>query len=226
MATSGTHNFTLDVEELINQALKKVGGGVTSGIDLRDARTALNLLLIDLANKGTPLSGLKNAEFPLTQGVKEYVLPAEVSDVLSVVVSRGNVDIPVTRIAIQEYHKISNKEQQGLPTQCMIDRRLLSPVMTLYLVPDDLAASDSINYWYISRIQDAGSYTDTSDISIRYFPALVFGLAYFISFDRDGFDPQKRSELLSNYVGLLENAATEDRERVSFKITPFNYRSR
>jgi len=224
MATSGIHNFTLDVEELINQALQKVGGEVTSGIDLRNARTSLNLLLIDLANKGTPLSELKNASFTLQEGVSTYNLPATVTDVLSLVLVRDNTDTPITRISIQKFHKISNKTQKGMPTQCIIDRQRLNPVITLYLTPEN--STDVVNYWYSTRIEDAGSYTNNVDLSIRYFPALVFGLAYFLSFNKEGFDLQKRSELLNNYVSLLENASTEDRERVSFKLTPFNYRSR
>lgn len=221
---SGTTNFSLDIDDLIARALDKVGGEVTSGIDLRKARTALNLLLIDLANRGVPLAKIENRSFPLQAGVKTYTLPSDVNDILSVVVTRNNVDIPVTRLGIAEYHKISNKDMRGIPTQFMLDRQRTAATMTFYLNPD--LDTDVINYWCYTRIQDAGAYTDTPDMSFRYVPALVFGLAYFCSFDRDGFDPGKRQEILNTYEGLLANATTEDRERVSYQITPFNYRSR
>jgi len=224
MATSGTTNFSLNVEELISRALDKVGGEITSGIDLRRARTALNLLLIDVANRGIPLAEIKNKTLTLVEGTSEYTLPTDVNDVLSMVLTRDDNDTPVTRLSISEFHKISNKSSEGMPTQYMLDRQRTAPVLTLYLTPDN--STDVINYWCSTRVEDAGAYADTPDMSVRYFPALVFGLAYFVSFDREGFDPAKRRELLDTYIGLLDNATLEDRERVSIKVAPFDYRSR
>jgi hypothetical protein len=221
MTTSGTYTFSLDIEALISEALDLVGGEITSGAELKKARTSLNLLLLDLANRGTPLSGLENRTLALTAGTSTYTLPSEVQDVLSLVLSRDDTDTPIERIPLMEFHKISNKTQQGLPTQCAIDRKRTAIEIQLYLVPEN--STDVVNYWCKRKIQDAGTYTNTPDMNTRYFPALVFGLAYFISLKRDGFDPAKRKELADLYTSLLDSAATEDSEQVSFKVTPFNY---
>lgn len=224
MSTSGTYQFSLDIEQLITEALDLVGGEITSGADLRKARTSLNLLLIDLANRGQPLAGLENRTLALTKGVSTYTLPPEVTDVISLVISRGDNDTPVERIPMMEFHKISNKTQQGLPTQCMIDRKLGAIELKLYLVPEN--DTDVLNYWCKRKIQDAGSYSNTPDMATRYFPALVFGLAFFLSLKRPGFDPAERKLLSDLYEQTLDNAATEDSEQVSFKVTPFPYHRR
>jgi len=166
MATSGTTNFSLNVEELISRALDKVGGEITSGIDLRRARTALNLLLIDVANRGIPLAEIKNKTLTLVEGTSEYTLPTDVNDVLSMVLTRDDNDTPVTRLSISEFHKISNKSSEGMPTQYMLDRQRTAPVLTLYLTPDN--STDVINYWCSTRVEDAGAYADTPDMSVIF----------------------------------------------------------
>ena len=98
MTYSGTYSFNLDVEELITQALGKLGGEITSGTDLRKARIALNLLLLDLNNREVPLAGMEEKTLQLVKGQATYILPNDVEDVLSLVLDQGNnIDSPITR---------------------------------------------------------------------------------------------------------------------------------
>jgi hypothetical protein len=134
-------------------------------------------------------------------------------------------------MGLMQYHKISNKDSEGLPTQYTVDRKLSSVEITLYNTPEN--STDVIDYWAITRIDDAGQYTNDVDVSYRYLPALQFGLAYFILMERDTFDAngmnvtmQKRNELKMAYLEALNDAMTEDRERVSFQVTPFGYHRR
>lgn len=225
MAFSGTYNFNLDVEELITQALGKVGGEITSGTDLRKARIALNLLLLDLNNREVPLAGMEEKTLQLVKGQATYTLPNDVEDVLSLVLDQGNnIDTPITRIPIREFQTISNKDSPGMPTQCVVTRNLTSTEVRFYLVPnsDDF----KVHYWAKSKTQDVGAYSNNVAMVNRYLPALVFGLAYFIGMDREGFPEERLNRLEREYEKLLDNAALEDRERVSFKVTPFGYRRR
>ena len=48
MATSGTHTFSLDTAEIIQEAYERVGFDVKSGYDLVTARRSLNLILTKL----------------------------------------------------------------------------------------------------------------------------------------------------------------------------------
>lgn len=67
MATSGTHTFNLDVAEIIQRSLRRVGFDVKSGYDLVTARRSLNLLLTKWVNEGVNLFTLDLTTLTLTK---------------------------------------------------------------------------------------------------------------------------------------------------------------
>lgn len=224
MATSGTYNFTFSVEEIIEKAFQMVGGELTSAEDLRQARKSLSLVLIDMEARGAPLAQIQHKTFTVTSGDVDYVLPDGVVDVLDVTVNRDGTETPVQRISLFKYHKIPNKDSPGIAAQYAIEQALSQTIMYLYLAPEN--STDVIDYWCINRIQDPGAYTNNIDLSYKYIPAVTFGLAYYLSLERDEkteYWMMKRKELMQNYIGALETAAGNDRDRASFTVTPHPY---
>lgn len=228
MATSGTNTFALDIEEICEKAFELAGGELTSGEDLRQARKSLNLVLIDLQNKGHPLAKLERFTFATSVSAQtSYTLDSSVVDVMDVVITRSSVSTTLNRFSLLDYHKIPDKTQRGKPSQYAVDRDRTSTIMYLYQAPD--RTTDVIDYWAVTRVQDAGTYTNSVDLSYRYLPALIFGLAYYIYLSREpkDMDPsyvlQKRRELKENYITALNDAVQEDRERTSYKVTPWSY---
>jgi len=222
VASSGITTFNLDIEELTEQAFSLVGGELTSGEDARQARIALNLLLIDLQNQGHPLAKLENVKFSTVGGEPGYQLPSDTIDVMSAVVTRDGTDTTIERIPLFSYHKIATKDQEGLPTQFALDRDKNAVSMFLYLTPEN--STDSINLWILKKIETVNNPAgENVDVSTRYLPALVFGLAYYLSMKRD-VNIQKRSELKANYDMALRNAFEEDRERAGYKVVPHSYK--
>ena len=72
------------------------------------------------------------------------------------------------------------------PLQMVVTRAGAAPTVTLYPVPDS-AATYTLVYWRLRRIQDAGASADvTHDIPFRFLPALTSGLAYYLSFKITG----------------------------------------
>ena len=55
MATSGTHNFNLSLDTVIQEAYERLGDASKGGYDLVTARRSLNLLLIKWMNDGVNL---------------------------------------------------------------------------------------------------------------------------------------------------------------------------
>ena len=55
MATSGTYNFSMDIDEVIQEATEMIGGEITLGEEPRSARRSINLLLQDWQNRGIQL---------------------------------------------------------------------------------------------------------------------------------------------------------------------------
>jgi hypothetical protein len=74
-------------------------------------------------------------------------------------------------------------------------------------------------YDALTRIDDAGAYSNTVDLPFRFFPCLAAGLAYYISVKKA---PQRTQLLKTIYEEEFDRAANEDRDRASFNITP-NY---
>ena len=69
------------------------------------------------------------------------------------------------------------------------------------------------------RIEDAGSGIETSDMTFRFYPALVAGLAYYIAMKVPELAP--RIDMLKMvYDEQYNMAASEDREKATWTLTP------
>ena len=187
MTTSGTATFDLDLNECVEEAFERCGSELRSGYDLRTARRSLNLMFTDWANRGVNLWTIGSGTINFTQGTNTYNLPADTVDLLEHVIRTGagnvstQVDLTITRISISTYSSIPNKLQQARPIQVWVNRQEPIPQITVWPTPDQTGVYQFV-YWYLKRIQDAGTGgTYTQNIPFRFLNALVAGLAYYLS---------------------------------------------
>ncbi len=75
MATSGTTDFNLNIDDLVEESFERCGMRMTSGYQLTSARRSLNLLFLDWANRGLNLWTIEEATYALVQGSRELTLP-------------------------------------------------------------------------------------------------------------------------------------------------------
>jgi hypothetical protein len=214
MTTSGTRAFNLDVGEIIEEAYERCGLEVRTGYDAKTARRSLNLMFAEWANRGVNLWTVTQATQTLTQGTAQYTLGTDVVDVLEMVLRRSNTDYEMDRISRGEYVTLPNKTTQGRPSQFYFDRNI-APVINLWATPD--SSSDSIIYYYVRRIEDAGTLVNTTDMPFRFYPCMVSGLAYYMAMKRA---PERLQLLKAVYDEEFQRAADEDTERVSLKLQP------
>ena len=119
----------------------------------------------------------------LSSGTSQYNLPTDTIDILDQVIrtNAGNAttqsDLTLSRIGVSTYASIPNKLSTGRPIQVWVER-LATPRINLYPVPD---TSYTFVYWRMRRIEDAGNGVETSDMTFRFLPCLVAGLAYHIA---------------------------------------------
>jgi hypothetical protein len=74
-------------------------------------------------------------------------------------------------------------------------------------------------YWRLRRINDAGNGINTQDIPFRFLPALVAGLAYYLSLKIT--DALPRADLLkAAYEEQWALASSEDREKAPLRLAP------
>lgn len=220
MTTSGTSSFNLEFDDIIAEAYERCGIEVRDGYDMKTALRSINLMFAEWANRGLNLWTIEQRQQILSVGVYEYELPADTVDALSAVI-RTNAgqstqqDITIDRIGRAEYLHIPNKLTQSRPAQYYIQRTVPAKVF-LYPAPDS-TQTWTFRYYAIRRIQDTGAYTNTAEISFRFLPALIAGLAYYLSIKRT---PDRVQLLKQFYEEEFFRAASEDRERSSFFAVP------
>lgn len=218
MATSGTTDFNLDTEELIQESFERIGKQIRTGYDLKSAKRSLNLLLSEWANRGVHIWKVKNYTQNLVANTTVYTAPADTSDVLEAVFRNGTTDTTLNRISRSEYEALPNKSSTGTPSQYFVQRNLSNVTISLYQTPG--TTDTQINYNYIARIEDAGSYTNTPDAPWRFLPALTSGLSFMLA---QKFMPQRTQEMKMYYEDDLQRALTEDGQRTSVHLVPQNY---
>jgi hypothetical protein len=231
MTTSGTATFNLNLNELVEEAFERCGAELRTGYDLRTARRSLNLLTIEWANRGINLWTIEQGQIAMVQGQIVYDLPIDTIDLLDHVIrtqtGQGQTDINITRISVDTYSTIPNKNAQGRPIQVWINRQsgatepgtgVAYPQINVWPTPEQSNYYTFV-YWRLRRIQDAGNGITTQDIPFRFLPCMVAGLAYYLSLKIPG--AMDRTAMLKQmYDEAWEQAADEDREKASLRIAP------
>ena len=236
MATSGTTTFesTFSIDDIITEAYERLGRFDYSGNDLRSARRSLNIMFQEWANRGLHYWQVKNNSITLVNGQSVYTMFRSttdgtsdatavygVDDILEAVYrNSSSVDFPLTKINRSAYQGLSNKTQTGVPTQYYVQRFIDKVTITLYLTPGASEAGNFLNYYYVSRIQDAGNYTNEADVPYRFVPCMVAGLAYYLS---QKINPQLTQNMKLLYEDELKRALEEDGSASSSFITPKTY---
>ena len=236
MATSGTTTFesTFSIDDIITEAYERLGRFDYSGNDLKSARRSLNIMFQEWGNRGLHYWQVKNNSITLVNGQSEYTMFRStadgtsdatavygVDDILEAVYrNSSSVDFPLTKINRSAYQGLSNKTQTGVPTQYYVQRFIDKVTITLYLTPGASEAGNFLNYYYVSRIQDAGNYTNEADVPYRFVPCMVSGLAYYLS---QKINPQLTQQMKLLYEDELKRALEEDGSASSSFITPKTY---
>lgn len=218
MATSGTTDFTLQIDDIVEEAFERCGMRVTNGYQLNSARRSLNLIFLDWANRGLNLWTIEQATYALSQGTNEITLANDTVNVLSAIIRDSSTspssDITIDRIGREEYLNIPDKTTQARPAQYYVQR---ANSFKVFLYPASSSNTYTFVYYRIRRIQDAGSYTNTSDVNFRFLPCLVSGLAYQLALK---YAPERVEALKSYYEEDFKRAADEDRDTASLHLVP------
>jgi hypothetical protein len=237
MATSGTVNFNLNFAEMAEEAFERAGREMRTGYDLRTARRSLNLLTIEWANRGINLWTVEQGSILLVEDQATYDLPIDTIDLLDHVVRTNpgednQQDISITRVSVDTWSTIPNKNSRGRPLQVWVHRLsgatqgipplgipvVFHPQINLWPKPDQ-SEHYWFTYWRLRRIQDAGNGSNTQDIPFRFLPAMVAGLAHNLAMKFP--ESVDRIPLLkAQYDEQFGLAAEEDREKADLRIVP------
>ena len=236
MATSGTTTFEsgFSISDIVEEAYERIGLQGVSGHQLRTARRSLNIMFQEWGNRGLHFWEVKNNSITLVDGQAEYTMYRSTADGTSDATAvygvddileasyrnSSNVDFSLTKINRSTYQGLSSKTQEGTPTQYFVQRFIDKVTITLYLTPGSTEAGNLLNYYYVSRIQDAGAYTNNADVPYRFVPCMVSGLAYYLS---QKYKPELVQQMKLLYEDELKRALEEDGSSSSTFITPKTY---
>ena len=233
--TSGTTTFEkgFSISDIVEEAYERLGIQGVSGYQLKSARRSLNILFQEWANRGLHYWEVANNSITLvadqatytmfratSDGTSDATAVYGVDDVLEASYRASNIDTPLTKINRSQYQAFSNKTSTGVPSQYFVQRFIDKITVTLYLTPGSSEAGNFLNYYYVSRIQDAGNYTNEADVPYRFVPCMVSGLAYYLS---QKINPQLTQQMKLLYEDEFKRALEEDGSASSSFITPKTY---
>ena len=219
MAVSGTYNFNLDIDHVIQEAMEMIGGEDTLGHEPASARRSINLMLKDWQNRGILLWSTSTTAVTVVASTTSYDLSSSTINALEVVINRDNTDIQLTRITPEQYLIIPAKTQTGRPSQYSVRRGRDNSVLSVWPIPEN--STDVLKMEIVSELDDVDkSAIQNADTPKRFLPALTCGLAYYMSMKRPLVAETRIAMLKTNYEEILTRAMEEDRERASLYLLP------
>ena len=233
--TSETTEYNPQIDDIIEEAFERTGVmGTRTGYQLRSARRSLNIMFQEWGNRGVHLWKVKLAKIPLVEGQAEYNFasdstnfPQDIDSVLEAYYRNNSdatapQDIALTKIDRSAYSQTPNKLAKGTPSQYYVERKI-NPSIFLYTTPSSSVSSTTTPsnfqfcFYYLAKIQDAGSYNFTSDVVNRFYPCMMSGLAYYLS---QKYSPDRSQELERRYESELLRALDADNQGTSTFISP------
>jgi len=229
MPTSGSTNFTLVTNPLIEEAFDICGigseGEAISADQYERARRSLNLLVKHRAMKDH-LWLRTEASVTLVASQAEYALatlfskkPMRVLEVRRRVTS-GSTDTPLTELSRQEYFEQSNKTTASVPTCFYYDPQRATG--TLYIWPTAstaTAAAQTLRVTYQRPIEDFDGSADDPDLPQEQLRSLVYDLAEDLAL-KYGIRSDLRAEIASRAAQYRAEAESWDTEPASLYLQP------
>ena len=244
--TSGTVTFdkTFAVDEIIQEAYERLGVQASSGYQLKTARRSLNILFQEWGNRGIHYWEVAEANIDVIEGQAEYTFYRAsadgtssstnatsnvygVADVLEATfrqnrTSTSQSDSAMTKIDRSTYAGYGDKKTKSTPSNFWVQRFIDKITLTIYPTANASAAgsTNKLKIFYTKRIEDAGIFTNASQVPYRFVPCMTAGLAIYLS---QKFAPQRAQEMKLFYEDELARALAEDGSPSSTYITPKTY---
>lgn len=185
MSTSGSTNFNLVANQIIDKAFHRLGkaseGEAMSPRMYEDGRSSLNLILKRL--------GTNERLFLKTEGSLSLVADQEGYTLTSPFPLRiqsvrrrhtdDTIDTPLREMSRQEYFDLPTKSSNsGTPVAYYFDPQRASGVLYVWPPPSTTVAADNtLRLTYLRRIEDMDSTTDDLDMPQEWLDSIVWLLA-------------------------------------------------
>jgi hypothetical protein len=184
MTTSGSTNFALNANQLIDKAFHRLGkaseGEAMSARMYEDGRSSLNLILKSKLSTSDRLFLRTERSLTLIASTAGYVLTPKPLRILSVHRrDSNNHDIPMNELSRQEYSDLPNKTaDSSVPVSWYFDPQTTTGTLYVWPSPDTNAASDyTLQITYSRPIEDMDASTDSLDMPQEWLDPIIWMLA-------------------------------------------------
>lgn len=182
------YDFLNDRTGIIEAALRKVGGfsegEVMSDYKKQNSIKALNTLVQSWQNKSVFLWTEKVALISTVANIASYAIPTDPTtaspfiSIDSAFIRQSNQDIKLEIQSWRDYQDIYRKDVQGFPSVLATD--YANRLLYLSTVPDQVY---SLYVFGIVKLKDFDLDAGTGDVPSKWQRALIFGLAFDLSFE-------------------------------------------
>ena len=217
MATSNTYVFNPSIGNLALSAYSRIQirRPALLAEHLADAYNETNFLLSSWSNMAPNLWTVDLVTQALVAGTATYNVDAKTVMILDAYITISSQDRLIFPMSRTEYASLSNKTDQGEPTNYWFNR-ILAPTVTLWLVPDD--STIVLNYYRCTQNQDANLQSgETPAIPYRFIDAMVAGLAHRLA---RIYKPELEQARKQDAAEALALAQTQDIEAVPMVVVP------
>lgn len=229
MALSGSTDFTLVTNEIIDEAFDLCGigseGEAISADQYERARRSLNLILkawgaqdrLWLRTEGSVTLVSSQANYALAT-----LLSVKPGRVLSVrrKITANSVETPLMEWSRQEYYDQTNKATDSVPTAFYYDPQVSTGTLYVWPRPSTSTASTmTLAVTYLRRPQDFDSSSNDPDLPQEWLRALCYTLASELAL-KYGVAPDVRAEINARAVSHFEGIEGWDNEPASLYMSP------
>lgn len=246
MATSGSYNYTIDRNTLIEQALRKIGAlgdhtAVASDTNkLNVGIAAINPVMRTMSTYGMPLWAMEIVDVPFSN----FTTIAPVTWGPSKTISTGTagagyrplkvvhairrdttgsdtIDTPMTIGEYTYYQGMSGKEATGAPNTVYHNPLRAWSTLNVWPLPDSTwdDSGHSMVLWVQREFQDFDASTDEPEFPIEWTEAFIYALAYHLA-PNYGLPPSDRQALKADRDALIAQLNGWGTEEGSFRIQP------
>jgi len=219
--TPGSVSFNT-AERIIRMALKNAGliqeGQDPSGEQWADCLVRLNDLINLWQTQGIKLWVNRLMQLQLQAGVSMYLLgpgslvqtTREMRVLEGYYVYPNGVSYPLQPLSWNTYNTLSNQNQQGVINSYFVNKQQLSTIITLWLVPDAVAARGTCRFIVQDPIANLLTLTQEVAFPQEWYMALHWGLADDICTGQPDSIVQRCAQRALAFRTALEDWDVED----------------
>lgn len=229
MATSGVTTWTLNKDQVISAALRKLAalrsGATPSTNQIADATVALNAMLKGYQTDGMPLWAIKEYSFPTVANISSYQIgegqtidtPMPLKLLQAFRSGTGFTNVPMNIYAKYDYNLLPLNNSEGTPVN--IAYQPFSTYGILYLWPVPLDTSNTISIRYQRPFEDMVSASDDFDFPSYWMEPIIYGLAVRLA-PEYGLSLEERQLLIKEASMFKEQALSFGTEEASLYFQP------